>query len=133
MSTPALKYSPEDLLVAVIQERLDAVEDQATALLQHRGALSRQLLELQTLGSLASALSGFLVEVDGSALSMHSWAALMGRSSRVSDQALSASRQVLQRARARGAPQATLSKVLASAEAVRVLREDLILASLQGR
>ncbi|GEM_PF-6387717 len=131
MSTAALKYCPQELLTAVIQERLDAVEDQAQVLWQRESAWSRQLLELQTLGSLAAALSGFLGELDGE-LDLEAWVGIQSRASRVIDLALQASRGVLQRARTRGAPQATLSKVLGSAEAVRVLREDLILASVRG-
>ena len=131
MSNTALKYNPEDLLVAVIQERLDAIEDQARLLQQHRGAMSRHLLELQTLGSLAGALSGFLGELDGE-LCLNTWTALQVRASRVVSLALEASQRTLARARLRGTSPGAFAKVLASAEAVRVLREDLILASLRS-
>jgi hypothetical protein len=132
MSNTALQYSPEDLLTAVIQERLDAIEHQTRLLQQqHRGALSRHLLELQTLGSLASALSGFLGELDGE-LCLATWTELQVRASRVASAALEASRRVLTRARSHHAGPATLAKVVASAEAVRGLREDLILVSLRS-
>lgn len=132
MQNTALQYNPEDLLILVIQERLDAVEEQARRLQAHTGSLSRAVLELQTLASLSSALSGFLGEI-ASELDLSAWVPLEERTRDVVTEALSATRQVIGKARSRGARPSTLANVLAAAEAVRVLREDVILAALRAR
>ena len=132
MSNLALKYSPEDLIIAVIRDRLDAVGEQARVVVAHRGSQGCQLMEVRTLGSLASALSGFLGELDGM-LSLAAGSEVQVQAGLVIQEALEASRNALHLARARGAPRATLRTVLLTAEALRGLREDLILAAVRAR
>jgi hypothetical protein len=131
MQSVPLKYDLEGLLSTVFDERIDAVEEQARLLQAFTGPLDGRILELQTLASLASALSGFLNDL-GSELSLAVWLPIEERTLGVVSLALTASRQVIAKARAGGAKPSTLTKVLAAAESIRVLRENVILAALRA-
>ncbi len=131
MSIAARNTPPEALWTCLIQDRLDALEDQTQVLRTGQGPPCRHVLELQTLGRQAEALSGFLGELKGE-LGQNAWEAIDAQAARVLPRALEASHEVIARARRRGTRRGILARVIGSAEAIRVLREDLLLASLRA-